>query len=313
MCDIETPYTGNLQSGVITLRQVRWLLQIAYISERQNPTGELLLDGWCVSALGTQNRVQYGRSVIHTLEMKVLAHMKETSNIFRILGLGLYTLGVVLGILLIVGMVWADMEATFYNFQKLGDQPLDVTCPVFLTQNEVGIVSIEASNSAEKTINPLVRATFSSRGLFRFEEIRMSIEPGETETLQWNISKDDVALRFFILAKVFILPEYQFSSREGTCGTMLLPFEKGTGMQFFLITLSLSLAGLIGGHLLWRLSNKPLIGRSLEKARAMQFLILIFGVGFLTGYGGNWAIGGFALIIIVIILAAIGYLSSTEK
>ena len=238
--------------------------------------------------------------------------MKAQSNVSRSVGFALYAFGVVLGLALILGMVWPDMEATFYNFQKLGEQPLNVTCPVFLTQNEVGVVSIKASNSAEKTIHPLVRATFSNRGLFRFEEVRMSIEPGETKTLEWNISKEDVDLHFFVLAKIFILPEYQFSSREGTCGSLLLPFENGTGMGVFLVALGLSLAGLIGGYALWTSGIKPLVGRQLDKARSMWFMILVFGVGFITGYRGNWAIGGFAMIIIIIILAAIGYLYATE-
>ncbi len=230
----------------------------------------------------------------------------------KVSGLILFVIGVVSGILLIVGLMWPDLEAMFYNFQKIGEQPLDVICPVFLAQDETGMVSIKVANESDKTIEPLVRATISSRGLFRFEESRLPIPPGETRRMTWAVSKADVDLRFFVLAKVFILPEYQFTSREGTCGTLLLPFSGIGGMQVFLIGLAVSLLGLAGGLWLWPAGIKPLIGRRLETLRAMQAVTLAIGIGIFFGYLGSWALAGLALIVTVLLLAAVIHLSASR-
>ncbi|GEM_PF-1291815 len=238
--------------------------------------------------------------------------MSTPSKYQHKLGLALFAVGVVIGLLLTVGLLWPDLEATFYNFQKIGEQPLTVTCPVFLTQDETGVVSIKAANNAGKTIEPLVRITISNRGLFRFEEARLTIPAGETGTMEWTVSENDVDLRFFVLAKVFILPEYQFESREGTCGTMLLPFSGIGGMQVFLIGSAVSLLGLVGGLLLWPAGIKPLLGRRLETLRAMQAITLAIAAGIVFGYMGNWAVAGLALIVAVLLLAAVLYLAASR-
>lgn len=227
-------------------------------------------------------------------------------------GLALFAVGVVFGLLLIVGLMWPDLEATFYNFQKIGELPLDVTCPVFLAQDETGTVSIAVANDSDKEIEPLVRITISNRGLFRFEEVRLAIPPGETRRMAWAVSEADVDLRFFVLAKVFILPEYQFESREGTCGTLLLPFSGIGGMQVFLIGSAVSLLGLVSGLLLWPAGIKPLFGRRLESLRAMQAITLAIAAGIFFGYLGSWALAGLALIVTVLLLAAVMVLSASR-
>lgn len=234
--------------------------------------------------------------------------MKNGQNYARVLSLLLFSAGIVLSSLLVLGTAWADLEAKFYNFQQQGDEPIDVTCPVFLAQDEVGRVSVRVVSEADIPINPIVRAVFSNRGLFRLEETRLSLDPGEAEVVTWEVSADDVGMRYFVFVKVFIPPTAQFISREGTCGAMILPFSGVTGNQVFVASLIVSFLGMGIGAVVWNKSHKPLNGRNLELFRAMQFLTIVALAGAFLGYRGFWGAAGLMLVIIILVLAGIFYL-----
>lgn len=234
--------------------------------------------------------------------------MKNGQNYARVLSLLLFSAGIVLSSLLVLGTAWADLEAKFYNFQQQGDEPIDVSCPVFLAQDEVGSVSVRVVSDADIPINPIVRAVFSNRGLFRLEETRLSLDPGEAEVVTWGVSADDVGMRYFVFVKVFIPPTAQFVSREGTCGTMILPFSGVTGTQVFMTALVVSFLGMGVGAIVWNKNHRPLNGRNLELFRAMQFLMVVALVGVFFGFEGFWGPAGLMLVVIILVLAGIFFL-----
>lgn len=237
----------------------------------------------------------------------------QLSNLWRSrLGLALFILGIIAGATLLITLAWADLESPFYYAQKLGNAQLDLTCPPFVTPNRVEQVTARVKNPTERELSPLTRAVFSHAGMLREEERRITLPPGETQRITWNVSAENVDRTLFVFANVFVFPDYQFESLEGSCAAMFVDVSFLNGWQVF--WLSVLLVGLLlpSGYALWVRANAPLVGEKQNSAGLMKAMLLVVAVGITAGYFASPLLAGICLIILILLLGAAFYIWGTK-
>ncbi len=168
----------------------------------------------------------------------------KTNSSLLILGLLSYFVGLVAGLFLIVTSTWADMESTFYGFERLANAGLKgLSCPVLMTRAETGTISFDISNPTERRISPSIKTALSTSVLPDEFNETIEIAPGETRRLEWAVGPENVDLERFIFAKVLLYSSFPLPSREATCGIFVLNLP-GSGRVILPALVLLSLAGM---------------------------------------------------------------------
>jgi len=126
--------------------------------------------------------------------------MKIRKKTMRFVGILLFWVGILLGMALVGSAVWADIEATFYGFVKMGDKALNLRCPVFLTAAEPGEFASIFKNPNAKPMQLMVRTDVSGSREIRTARTTYTLAPGEKKQVRWPVTSEDVDLGFFILA-----------------------------------------------------------------------------------------------------------------
>ncbi|HTX91921.1 MAG TPA: hypothetical protein VMC09_11975 [Anaerolineales bacterium] len=228
--------------------------------------------------------------------------MKPRNKFLMTLGSVLFYAGVILGMLLFAGLSWAGLESSFYFGYNGGAQTtLHLTCPRILTTHETGNVVATITNRTKSTVSPLYETQISGL-LIRNLRTQQPIAPGQTVRLSWEVSGADVDYGSLVMAEVYQNPAYQIPTGMATCGTLYLNWPGLSGEGIFLAALAGSLLGLVAGFLLWFLSARPLVERSIEQFRGMTFVgvVVLFGLAFASF--GHWGLGIFALVLCLLTL-----------
>lgn len=201
----------------------------------------------------------------------------------------LFAIGTLTGMLLGGATTAAGIEATFYfGFGYQADESLKkLDCPIILTGDEVGTVSVTLSNPHERDIEPLFQVDIGNIGMFRTYRDRMSIPPGGSQTLQWTVSRDDVVFRHLILVKLFQFAAFKTPTRDGACGIIYLdvPFS---GAEVLVFTILVAVLGMGIGLLLWTTLIKPKTDQTARVTRAMIVMTISVLVTMTTGLLGIW-------------------------
>jgi hypothetical protein len=233
--------------------------------------------------------------------------MKSKRKIVRFLGVLIFSVGVLLGLVLSGVAVWGDLEAHWFDAQlsQLRDASLKtMRCPVMITANETGTVSASFKNPLERPSMFMVRAHISQYlTLMREENTQLHIEPGERKSLEWTVTADDVLHGNLIFVKVLQFRKYPIPGRLGSCGILVVDLPYLTGTQLTVLTFVASLLCMAFGVGLWIVSNQPLRGRGREAVGAMGALAASVLVGIIVSLLGLWMVG---LLIFVITLLVIG-------
>jgi hypothetical protein len=238
--------------------------------------------------------------------------MKSRNKIVRLAGIVLFWVGVLLGMALAAGAVWADIEATFYGFSKMGDEPLNLKCPIFVTAAEPGQFASTFKNPTQKPMQIMARTDVSGSGGIRTARTTVTLAPGEKTQLRWPVTSEDVDLGFFILAKVSSFPAYPFPFRESMCGMLFIRTTALSGNQIFVISVVASLLCMGVGLVLWQVSNRPLKGRLVSATWAMRVLAAIVVIGMFVAFQGWWAVGIIAIVLMVLMIVAMMYLVAPD-
>jgi hypothetical protein len=162
----------------------------------------------------------------------------------RTLGLILYLAGAVLGLVLLALLVWGDIEASTFGSAQSSDEKFKIlNCPVFITKDEVGEISLVIDNPTDRDVTPLLRSTITFKfvTLVDEQEQRLSIPAGGSQTVTWQVTRENAAYGSVILARFYQLSNYSLPSREEFCGIVVLPFSGLTGQQAFIASFFLSL------------------------------------------------------------------------
>lgn len=234
--------------------------------------------------------------------------MTSRQKMNRAWGAFLFIAGILLGTLIVLMSLWANLEADFYGFDDLTSNQLkNLSCPLLMTTTEKAVMSLRITNPNQKAIEPLIRADISTPILMDEQREKVLIEPGETRRIEWQLTPDNIDLGFFILAKVYVYPTVGLPLREASCGIFVVDLPGLVGGQVLVLLVILSLGGMIGGIVLWRQASQPILDRKLMAQRGMIFLALVTIIAMLTSMFGGWIESGMLLIVIIFTVIGLAF------
>lgn len=229
----------------------------------------------------------------------------------RVLGLVLFTVGIVLGMALFATAAWGDFEASLFDLSLPSDGPLNtLSCPVLVTAAESGTVSATFTNPSERPIQRRVRIHVSDGlvTLLREEKSMLPLDPGERQRLQWTVTADDAVWGRLILARVYVYRQYPLPSATAACGILLVDLPPFTGGHVLALAVAASLLGIGLGGWLWMASNRPLAGRIRRVTYGMAVLAGIVLAGMSASLLGWWLLAvGLLVLAILLALALFAY------
>jgi hypothetical protein len=223
----------------------------------------------------------------------------------------IFAVGIILGTALSGIVVWGDLEASLFDASIRGDATLTtLRCPVMMTAKEIGTASATFENPLERPVTFTIRAHISRGYVTLMREInsKLSLAPGETQTLEWTVTPDDAAYGRLILLRVRLSAKYPLPARDASCGILVVDLPYLSGNQVTAFTLAASLLSMVVGASLWVATNRPLRGLPRQVTRAMGVLAGSVLLAMLLGLLGNWLLGALLLVITLLLgFTIIGY------
>lgn len=234
--------------------------------------------------------------------------MKSQREITRLLGVLVFSAGVLLGLTLSAGAVWGDLEATLFGVSITADASLKtLKCPVMMTSTESGTVAATFSNPTDRPISPKIQTHISHGYVTLKREIRTRVRlaPGESQQLAWPVASDDAAYGYLILVKVLALGQYPLPSRQASCGILVVNVPSLTGKQIIAFSFATSLSSMVLGTALCVVGSQPLSKQDRAAARAMSCIATTVLAAMLAALLGWWVLGGVLLVIAVLLVAQV--------
>ena len=229
----------------------------------------------------------------------------------RVLSVVLFSIGALLGVVLVGITVWADFEAILFDPGIREDTRLrSLRCPVMITSEETGVIRARVKNTLDRPTDLFIRAHISHGYVTLMREVnsKLTLEAGEAEEVTWEINQDDAAFGSLVLFKVTVKGGYPLPTRQGTCGVLVIDAPYLKGGQIFGLALALSLIGMITGGVLWVIHNPDMLGLEVQLTRAMGFLSVTIVMGLLVSLVGWWLLGALFLVTILLAIGVIiGY------
>lgn len=168
--------------------------------------------------------------------------MKEDGKRLPRIGLFIFFIGYLLGMVIIGISTFGDFEAYMFQFHIGfdGDETLkDLDCPVMMASSETETITATFKNPSDNRISPSVWAQVSD-GFFtvvRDYKENLFIESGESKQLQWTITADDAVFGHWVLFKVHVYSQYPLPSSDGICGVFVANMFGFTGDHVYIISL----------------------------------------------------------------------------
>lgn len=235
--------------------------------------------------------------------------MSTRRKLSRALGFFLLWLGILLTMGLAAAGTVADLEATFYGFPLWAEEPLPgFRCPVLMTREETGTVTVILRNPTDRPIPFTARAEISTGGPARQVREQVEVAPGGKARVDWAVTSADIDLKYFVFVNGMTNPTYPFPYRQSMCGIMVLDVPGITGTQVLALVLIVGLASMAGGMLLWVKGNQPLEGKKRSATTAMAFLALVVLTALILSILGAWVLGVILLALALLTMTATLYL-----
>jgi len=233
--------------------------------------------------------------------------MHKYSKILRPIGWLIYSIGIIIGAILAIIIVWGDLEGSLFTTGIKANSSLrSLKCPVIITPGEETEISATLKNPTDKDFDRYTQAHITDGfvSLVRESKERIPIAANSKQKIAWPITADDAAYERIVLFRIYINARYpNFPSLGGTCGVVRLNIENLTGVQVFWLMLGSSVGLLIVGRLLTK-TDRPLIRSERTTNNAMGALAVVIFMAIGIGYFGYW-IFGLACLACALLLAGI--------
>jgi len=218
----------------------------------------------------------------------------------RKLGVVIFLLAVFLGLGLTFAAIWSAFEGFSYFNTGAGYPSFGgLKCPILMTRSEKGMVTASFNNPAGQELDPYYEVAVSGPYSSHNFEGQLSLPAHTTKSIQWTVDAEDIDLGNFIFVDLQVLPVAGYSTREDTCGIMVLDIAGSSGGQLFNISLAVSLIGLLLGLGLWESTININIDRYINLRRALGIMVLL---ALLTGIMRLWAAGLIFSILAILLL-----------
>jgi hypothetical protein len=224
----------------------------------------------------------------------------------------MFLAGVVLGIGLAALALWGDFEAMSYFYSGAGYPSFSgLKCPVVLSRNEVATVSARLGNSSNEAVQPYYEVEISGIARTRTVENQVTVPAHSSKTVQWTVSAADVDIGYFVMMKMDILPMAGYSTREDTCGMVILNLGALTGGQFVGAGLGLSLLAILLGLVVREAGPEPVGGRKMSIRNGLRATGVLVCLALFTALGGSWLFGTLFCAMTVLLLVILLRMSVT--
>jgi hypothetical protein len=229
---------------------------------------------------------------------------KKSTSVLSVI---LFCLGAGLGLVFAAMMIWANVEASLFDPNLMGDEQLDLHCPLILNANETGTVYATFTNTATWDVNLIVQADISETylSMFRHERVILKLASGESQEVRWNVSAADKVYDRFVFVKAANNRQMPIAGHVGTCGIVVVNIPFLSGAEMVILSIGLIVIFTAAGIGLWYQGNRPLIGRSRDVMRAMYWLAAAIGAALLCGIFGAWLPGIVAFVISILLIAEV--------
>jgi hypothetical protein len=195
----------------------------------------------------------------------------------RVLGMFLYILGIIVGLILIIIPVWADFEATLFESPPTDDSSFNrLRCPIFIGKDQPGRLSGMVVNSLDRPVLMTVRSRVTEGALSLVRETidQPTVAPGEKLELDWEVGAKDAIWGNFILFRVYQYPNYPMPSRTGTCGIIVINIPRVHGNLVLALLIFVSSFGMLAGLWIWVNAQLP-VSEKTRRASACGFFYLL--------------------------------------
>ncbi len=208
------------------------------------------------------------------------------------LGTIIFIAGLFISLGLAVVAIWGDFEAMSYFYNGAGYRSFSgLNCPVLMSRGEVETVSATFDNGSNEVIQPYYRVEISGTSASRRLEDQVPVAAHSSKRVQWTVSASDVDLGLFVMVKMDVLPIAGYSTRESTCGIVVLNMGGLSGGQVLSGGIGLSLIGIVLGLGLRETARRSTGGKDLSVRNALRAAGVASLLGLLTGLMGWWLIG----------------------
>lgn len=228
-------------------------------------------------------------------------------RILQITSISLIIVGISLFILIGGLSIWSDLEASLFNSAMRPSEPLSsLSCPSIISSEEIGVVTANFTNTSDRLINPKIQ-TFVSDGfviLMQEKVDRLEIEPGETKSVEVEVSSENAVYNRIILVRMHQFSYGPLPYRNASCGIYVINIPFLTGSQFIMTSLIFGSLFSGVGLFLWGLSSRPIVWDKLTRFHELIALILLAIFISLTGLSSLWLLG--VLLFVLWFLLGIG-------
>jgi hypothetical protein len=235
--------------------------------------------------------------------------MNKNSKPVRIFSIVLFVFGSVLGISFLALYTWANIEASLFDSGINGEVRLNsLRCPIFVTEDEVAVISATLSNPLDREIERLIRLHISQGmvSLKRQINTNVALSPGERTTLHWQAYPEDAAFDRIIMVRGYLFRHAPLPASSASCGIVVLNVPFLTGNQLSLLVAIGSFLSMGLGSYLW-ISTDPHrhIGKKRHLLAGMVTLALILILGIIISFYGLWQLSFLMLFAAVVIILGI--------
>jgi hypothetical protein len=223
------------------------------------------------------------------------------------LGNVIFLVGMFIGLGMAIAAVWGDFEGMSYFYNGAGyDSFGGLICPVLMSRSDVSSVSASFDNPTDQEIKPYYKVNVSGRSTLRQIEDQVTVPAHGSRSVEWTVDANDIDLGYFIIMKMDVLPVAGYSTREATCGIIVLSLMGLTGGQIFGWALAASLLGIVLGLGLRESGNEIATGKALSFRNGMRAAGVAVSLAMLTGFVGSWLIGivfcAISILLLIILL-----------
>ncbi len=231
--------------------------------------------------------------------------MKDKKRMMNVLSIFVFAIGILLGNVLVAINAWGDLEAAMFDKTVRADGSISfLNCPAMMTTSEISTVSASFASTYERPVERrvLIHISDGHLTLMREEKATLPMTPGKMEKISWVVNPEDAAFDQWILVRVYMFPSVTLSSKDGSCGILVIDTPYFTGGQILTAAYITGLSSLAIGLALWATNNKPLVIRRKSTLRGMLFMAGSTVFGMIVSYLG-WFLFGILSIALTLLLA----------
>jgi hypothetical protein len=199
---------------------------------------------------------------------------------------------------------WGDSrDAMNYDREQPTQADLvKIHCPILLAPGEEGTITATFRNPNQEKADILVKVVVSERDFKNYRVVTSSlpIELRDEQDFRWQITKQDVIERNYILTRVFLM--YQDTpARTNSCGIFVLNLFGLKGASMVVLMLVTSLSCLVVGSVLLYLGSPPIQKSSPRIDYGLYGLAAILLIGMIANLLGWWIFAGLVLVLAVLL------------